>query len=405
VLFPGFSILGSHLSNAHQADEVVRLLDRGALAVHRPQVQGWDGLAEANQQIHENRHTGTITVRVGATPALDGARTAREVYEAWGSRFIDGKTVRVRLDPVRPGEADVIALVTVDSPPANAISRAVLEDLERAVDALERDWAIKAAVLTGAGPLFVAGADIRELRAFATPAAVEEFATRAQRLFARIGRLRVPVISAVEGYALGGGNELQMACAYRVAAPRAEIGQPEINLHVLPGFGGTQMLPRLAVRRATIAGGQTFAALVEALSVLLDGRRRTAARAHALGVADEVAPADALSHALQIARRIADGRFSGRLWSPLAHDSTLAFPNVERDAEVQRLLAHHARIPRSAAAAIVEVVRVGFTEGLAAGLAREAREFGRLVASDEGRAGLDRFLARRAWPLPPRKEG
>jgi enoyl-CoA hydratase/carnithine racemase len=146
-----------------------------------------------------------------------------------------------------------------------------------------------------------------------------------------------------------------------------------------------------------------FSMLVDALAVLLDGRRRSAERMRALGVVDEVAPADALATALGVARRIALGEFTGALWSPLADEGTMAFPNVGRDPEIQRLLAHHDRVPRAAAArAILELVAMGFGQGLTAGLAAEAREFGRLVASDEGRAGLDRFLARRSLPLPER---
>jgi enoyl-CoA hydratase/carnithine racemase/NADPH:quinone reductase-like Zn-dependent oxidoreductase len=404
VLFPTFSILGSHLSNAHQAEECVRLLDAGALAVQPPAIHPWEALAETNQALHENRHSGTLTIRVGATPGLDGARTARQLYEAWGSRFVDGRMVRVRVDPIRPGRPEAIALVTIDAPPANALGAEVLDDLERALDAIESDAQVKAAVLAGAGTMFVAGADIRQLRAFASAGEVAAFATRAQRLFSRLGRLRAPVVSAVDGYALGGGNELQMACAWRVAGARAEIGQPEINLHVIPGFGGTQMLPRLAVRRARAGGGQMYTLLVEALRVLLDGRRRPSARALALGIVDEVAPTDALSHALAVARRIATGEPPATLGSPLTETSTVACPNVERDADVQRLLAHHAEIPRPAAAAILEVVRVGLTQGLDAGLALEARRFGELVASPEGQAGIDRFFARRSWPLPLRRD-
>jgi len=190
-----------------------------------------------------------------------------------------------------------------------------------------------------------------------------------------------------------------------VAGARAEIGQPEINLHVIPGFGGTQMLPRLAVRRARAGGDHMFTLLVEALGVLLDGRRRPASRALALGLVDEVAPGDALSHSLAVARRVATGEFQGALGSPLGETSTVAFPNVERDPYLQQLLRHHAEIPRAApAAAIVDVVRVGLTQGLEAGLALEARRFGELVASAEGRAGIDRFFARRSWPLPPRRD-
>jgi acrylyl-CoA reductase (NADPH)/3-hydroxypropionyl-CoA dehydratase/3-hydroxypropionyl-CoA synthetase len=260
-------------------------------------------------------------------------------------------------------------------------------------------------VLTGGGSLFVAGADIRQLRALARAEEVEALAVRAQRLFGRLARLPAPVIAAVDGYALGGGNELQMACAYRIASRRAELGQPEINLHVIPGFGGTQMLPRLAARRARLGGGQMFSLLIDALAVLLDGRRRPAERMLALGVVDEVAPADAVAHALGVARRIALGQFTGALWSPLTEDGTLAFPNVERDPEIQRLLAHHAHVPRAAPArAILDLVHLGFTQGVTAGLAAEARAFGRLVASEEGRAGLDRFLARRSLPLPLRHD-
>ena len=405
VLFPSFAILGSHLSNAHQADEVVRLIDAGALAIHTPVVHDWDELAEAHQAIHENRHAGTLTVRVGATAALDGLRAGRAVYEAWGSRFVDFSRVRVRLDPVQPGRPERVALVTLDWPPANALGGPTLDALERALDLLEAEPALRAAVLTGAGSMFVAGADIRQLRGLPRAEDVEALAARAQRLFGRIARFAAPVIAAVDGYALGGGNELQMACAWRVASRRAELGQPEINLLVIPGFGGTQMLPRLAARRARAGGGQMYALLVDALMVLLDGRRRSAPRMHALGVVDEVAPADALSHALGVARRIALGEFTGTLWSPLAEETTMAFPNVERDAQIQRLLAHHARVPREAPArAILDLVRLGFTQGLTAGLAAEAREFGRLTASDEGHAGLDRFLARRSLPLPLRRE-
>ena len=405
ILFPSFAILGSHLSNAHQAEMCVRLIDAGALTIHRPAIHAWEELAEANQALYENRHTGTMTVRVGATASLDGARTARQVYEAWGSRFLDGKTVRARIDPVRRGAPEMVALLTVDSPPANALGAEVFDDLERALDALDSERYVRAVVLAGAGSMFVAGADIRQLRAFARAEDVTALAARAQRVFARIAAMKAPVVSAVDGYALGGGNELQMACAWRVAGARAELGQPEINLHVIPGFGGTQMLPRLAARRARAGGGQMYTLLVGALAMLLDGRRRSAARAQALGIVDEVAAADALSHALGVARRIATGEFSGALFSPLTEAGTLAFPNVERDTEIARLLAHHAAVPRSApAAAIVEAVRTGLTQGLHAGLALEARRFGELTASDDGHAGIDRFFARRSWPLPTRHE-
>lgn len=408
VLFPAFAVLGSHLSNAHQADEVVRLLDAGALPPRAPAVRDWTALAECHQLIYENRHAGTLSVRVGASSSLDTARGAREIYAAWGSRYLDGATVCLRLDPVRPGAPDLVALITVDSPPANAIGLAVLEDLERAVAAIEGEPRVRAAVLAGSGTMFVAGADIRALRAFAGAPEVEEFTLRVQRLLVRIARLRAPVVAAVDGYALGGGNELQMACAWRVGAARAEWGQPEINLHVLPGFGGTQSLPRLALRRARESGRSDRAALLDALVLLLDGRRRGAEAARDLGLVDELAPADALSHALGIAGRMALGEWTGTRWSPLGEGRELSrlspYPDLAADGELRRLLTHHEAIPRGVPArAILDAVRVGLTEGLEAGLAFEARQFGIAVASADGRSGIDRFLARQSWSLPLRR--
>ena len=176
----------------------------------------------------------------------------------------------------------------------------------------------------------------------------------------------------------------------------------------MPGFGGTQMLPRLAARRARAGGGQIY-------TLLVDGAGRAARRPPplraertlALGLVDEVAPADALSHALGVAAPHRARRVRRRaVVAARPARRPLAFPNVERDPEIQRLLAHHARVPaprpgpRDPRARAARVSPRGSTAGLAA----EAREFGRLVASDDGRAGLDRFLARHSLPLPLRRD-
>jgi hypothetical protein len=249
-----------------------------------------------------------------------------------------------------------VALVTIDSPPPTPSG--TLDDLERVLDRLEAEASLRAVVLTGTGPMFVASADIRQLRAFAT--AESGLAARAQRLFARIGASRAPFVSAVDGYALGGGNELQMACAYRVAAARAEIGQPEINLHVIPGFGGTQMLPRLAVRHAQTCGAQVYTMLVRGPTALPDGR--TGPRPTRSPV-DEVAPADALSHALGIAGRIARREFTAPLWSPLNQRDTSPFPASSRTPKSSGCWPI-TRCPRAQTArAIVDVVRLGLIKG------------------------------------------
>jgi 3-hydroxyacyl-CoA dehydrogenase/enoyl-CoA hydratase/3-hydroxybutyryl-CoA epimerase len=164
------------------------------------------------------------------------------------------------------------------------------------------------------------------------------------------------------------------------------------------------MLPRLALRHAERTGGDAHTALVRALTILLDGRRRGATDALAAGIIDEIAPADALSCALGIARRIATQKSSEPIWSPVTQTSTIAMPDVESSEDVQRLLTHHDRIPRAEPArVIIEVVRLGLSRGVTEGLAAEAAAFGRLVTSSDGRAGLDRFLARRSFPLPLRR--
>ena len=141
--------------------------------------------------------------------------------------------------------------------------------------------------------------------------------------------------------------------------------------------------------------------LVEGLAVLLDGRRRPAERAWPSASSTRWPPPTRSSHALDVARRVALGDFKGALWSPLTDTATMAFPNIERDPDIRRLLEHHARIPRLAPAqAILDLVRLGFADGLQAGLAAEAEKFGRLVASEDGHAGLDRFLARKSSRCP-----
>src|SRR5256885_4180384 len=124
-----------------------------------------------------------MTVRVGAAASLDGARTARQVYEAWGSRFLDGKTVRARIDPVRRGAPEMVALLTVDSPPANALGAEVFDDLERALDALDSERSVRAVVLAGAGSLVVAGAAIRPPRALAPAEDLAAMGARPQPAF------------------------------------------------------------------------------------------------------------------------------------------------------------------------------------------------------------------------------
>ena len=172
-----------------------------------------------------------------------------------------------------------VAILTVNRPQVlNALNTPTLDELRRAVLLLKADAAVHAVVVTGAGEkAFVAGADIKEL-AVQRPAQGKEHAQRGQHVFDLIENLGKPVIAAINGFALGGGCELAMACTLRVAADTARLGQPEINLGLTPGYAGTQRLPRLVGKGV-------------ALDLLLTGRQITAHEALQIGLVNRVVPA------------------------------------------------------------------------------------------------------------------
>jgi enoyl-CoA hydratase len=172
--------------------------------------------------------------------------------------------------------------VTVNRPKVlNALNTATLDELEQAMGDLRDDAAVRVVVITGAGEkAFVAGADISELAGL-TPVDAQAHARRGQQTFDRIEQLGKPVIAAINGFALGGGCELAMACTLRVAADTARLGQPEVNLGIPPGFAGTQRLARLVGKGA-------------ALELLLTGRHIPADEAYRLGLVNRVVPAGEL---------------------------------------------------------------------------------------------------------------
>ena len=137
-----------------------------------------------------------------------------------------------------------IAIITMNNPPMNVLSTQVIHELYQAIEKVEAEEGLAAVIITGEGRAFVAGADISEMMAM-DPASAAEFATAGQGAFDRIQALKVPVIAAVNGFALGGGTELAISCDIRIASEAAKFGQPEVNLGVIPGFGGTQRLARL----------------------------------------------------------------------------------------------------------------------------------------------------------------
>jgi enoyl-CoA hydratase len=177
---------------------------------------------------------------------------------------------------------DGVATITINRPKVlNALNTQTIDELRRAVLAVRHDDDVRSVIVTGAGEKsFVAGADINEL-SVQSPTSGREHARRGQHVLDLIEHLGKPVIAAINGFALGGGCELAMACTIRIAADTARLGQPEINLGIIPGYAGTQRLARLVGRG-------------RALELLLTGDHIPAAEAHRLGLVNRVVPASEL---------------------------------------------------------------------------------------------------------------
>jgi enoyl-CoA hydratase len=253
----------------------------------------------------------------------------------------------MRFDNILVERAGAVAFVTINRPAVlNALNAATLEELGLAFDDLRRNADIRVVVLTGAGEkAFVAGADIRELSEQG-PASARDYAVRGQQLFTSLETLGKPVIAAINGYALGGGCELAMACSIRIAAETARLGQPEIDLGLLPGFGGTQRLPRIVGRG-------------RALELMLTGAPVSAPEAWRIGLVNRVVPpADLLKETRALAETLAAK-------APLA---------------VQYVL---------------QAVEYGLDTTLAVGCAYEASLFGLAAATDDMREGTRAFLEKR----------
>jgi len=199
---------------------------------------------------------------------------------------------------IRTEVEERIATLTIDHPPVNSFNQQVVTELDEAMDGLLADDEVKAIVITGGGTnAFVAGADIPEIKALLEKpeggyTAARAFIERGQRVNLKIEKATKPVIAAINGYCLGGGLELAMACHVRVCSDRARLGQPEINLGIIPGWGGTQRLSRIAGKG-------------KAIELILTGDMITAQEAYRLGLVNKVVPAGAvLKEARDLARKI-----------------------------------------------------------------------------------------------------
>lgn len=241
-----------------------------------------------------------------------------------------------------------IALITVNRPEKlNALSGALVAELRDAFERVARDTSLGAAILTGSGEkAFVAGADIKELAVLSAFEA-REYALRGQQAFRLLETLPKPTVAAINGFALGGGLELAMSCSVRFASDNAKLGQPEVKLGIIPGYGGTQRLPRLVGRG-------------RALELMLSGEPITAADAYRIGLVNAVVPqTELLSYS--------------RAW-------------------LQKVLANGPL----AVGLVLESVDVGLDMGLDAGLRFEAAAFGVSAATEDRREGTRAFLEKRS---------
>jgi len=245
------------------------------------------------------------------------------------------------------GHRGAVCTIVVNRPDKlNALNRDTLNELTLAFAQAAQDDAVRVVVLAGAGEkAFVAGADIAEMHGY-TPTQAQGFSRTGQRLMSSIERLGKPVIARIQGFALGGGMELAMACHLRIASEKAKFGQPEINLGLIPGFGGTQRLLRLAGRGA-------------ALELCLTGAVINAQRAHELGIVTRVVAADALDEAV----------------NTLADQLAAAAP--------------------LAAAGILDAVLQGGEAAIDQGLEFETQGFALAFSTEDMREGTSAFLEKR----------
>jgi enoyl-CoA hydratase len=240
-----------------------------------------------------------------------------------------------------------IGYITVNRPKVlNALSIKTVHELMGAFQAMGGDDEVRAVILTGSGEKsFVAGADIPEFQDL-TPDGARDYAMRGQELLSIIEKLGKPVIAAVNGFALGGGCEIAMACTMRVASDNAKLGQPEVALGLIPGYGGTQRLPRL------VGKGRAY-------EMILTGRPIDAARAEQIGLVNKVVPqGDLIAECEKIAKAVAKQ-------APLAIEYCL------------------------------EAVNHGLNMSLDDGLALEADLFGLVFGSEDVREGVRAFVEKR----------
>jgi enoyl-CoA hydratase len=390
------SILGSHMYRTGQAREVIRLLAEGRIVMEQEdlEITTLQGLPEIQQAMLDGR------MRKPKGVALVQASRANLSIAEYQQSYLG-----VPLRPANEDEGsylainwcDGVAIVTMERSKAlNALSEDLLAQIESVVDEVGSTDAldghpVRALLLRGSGRAFMAGADITGF----VDASCETIATLAAKVigvYGRLEQLQVPVVTIIDGFALGGGNELAMSTHYRIVTENAQIGQPEIKLGIMPGYGGMQRLPRLVGPR-------------KALEMSLNGEPIDGHRAVEIGLADAFCPAaTALREGFRVAQEMAEGvrPTPRRNWDTIAAAQKKELDQLVASTEIVSLVnigapdsitAADLTSARSYAARVaIEALRTGYEKGFEAGLQNDARLFGEVTNSPSGQHWVRRFL-------------
>lgn len=258
----------------------------------------------------------------------------------------DSKGVMNSVANIKYAESKNFAQLTIDSPPANALSSSIIQEIDEFLDDIESNPKMKAVIIHGEGRFFSTGADIKEFTDINEPMQFSELSEKGQKVFERIEKFHVPVIAAIHGAALGGGLELAMSCHMRIVAKNAQIGLPELTLGLIPGFAGTQRLPQLV-------------GAPKAMEMMLTAEAITGKEAAQLGLANKaVAEEEVLEQAKGIATKIAEK----------------SKPTIEK---------------------IMELVNYAKTGQYSEGAKQEADAFGMLFGTEDAKEGISAFLEKR----------
>lgn len=390
------TIAGSHMYDDGQAREVLRLMSQGKLLMEQDDVEitTLGELPAIQQKMLEGQMEKPKGVAlVQAAEAGRSIRYFEEVYLGDVLQRSDKATNR-HLDIQLHNSIGIVTFKRLEA--LNALNGELLEQIAEIVTEIKetrrlRGQEVAALILRGGGRAFVAGADVNEFMNN-SPAGIDALAMKNITVFSELENLSIPVVSLIDGFALGGGNELAMSTHYRIVTENAYIGQPEVKLGIIPGYGGMQRLPRLV-------GPQ------KACEMSINGEPVDGRTAIGLGLADEFCPsATALRRAFAVAGDLLEdkGQVNRRNWNEIAGQQQNELAALLSQQVVKELLAMDApqadkasdlRLARMYAGKIaVEAMRFGYEKGFEPGLRNDAQLFGEIAASPSGQEWIGRFL-------------